>query len=140
MKNILFKVAMLLVAAAIIGCCPCRFSRKNAKPFVGTRWHLIQLAGQDVKFEEGTFDLTFNANNKLSGKGACNNFSASYKATDKEALDIGTIAATRMLCPDSNVEQRLYTELDNATHYEIDGQLLLLLNNGEIRAIFSAAE
>lgn len=138
MKKIIFSALIMLVAASIVGCCPCRLTRKNAKPFQGTTWHLIQLSGRDVHFDNGVFDITFGANNKLTGIGACNRFSASYKSTDKEALDIDVIASTRMLCPDIETEQKLFKELDEATHYEIDGSMLLLLNNGEIRAIFSA--
>ena len=130
---------MLLLAALIIGCCPCRFSRKNAKPLIGTTWHLIQLLGQDVHFKNGTFDITFGDDNRLTGIGACNNFSASYSTTANEGIDVGTIASTRMFCPESETEQKLFRELDDATHFEIDGAMLLLLNNGEIRAIFSAS-
>lgn len=138
MKKFILCGITLFVTAAIIGCCPCRLTRKNAKPLVGTTWHLIQLSGRDVNLDAETFNLTFNTNNRLTGIGACNRFSAEYKTNDKEALEIGTIAATRMLCPDSDTEQKMYRELDDATHYEIDGSMLLILNNGEIRAIFSA--
>ena len=44
------------------------------------------------------------------------------------------------MCPNIEVEQTMFKELDDATFYEIDGPMLLLLNNGEIRAIFQAQE
>lgn len=140
MRKFLSFSLIMLITAALAGCCPCRFARKNAKSFTGTTWHLIQLAGRDVHFEAGTFDVTFNADKKLTGIGACNRFSANYKATDKESLDVDMIASTRIFCPESETEQQLFRELDDATHYEIDGSMLLLLKNGEIRAIFSAVE
>lgn len=140
MKKSLFKFSILFVVAVAAGCCPCRFARKNAKPLTGTTWHLVQLSGRDVQLETGTFDITFGADNRLTGIGACNRFSAEFKTTEKETLDIGTIAATRMLCPGSDTEQRMFQELDDATHYEIDGSMLIILNNGEIRAIFAAAD
>lgn len=141
MKRFIYLFSILLaVAATVVDCCPCRFTRKNAKPLTGTRWHLVQLNGRDVQFPAGTFDITFGEDGRIAGRGACNGFNAAYSTTENEGINIGTIASTRMYCPDSDTEQLLYNELDGATHYEIDGSMLLLLNNGEIRAIFSADE
>lgn len=82
--------------------------------------------------------MRFHADGTVTGYGACNGFSAPYSATPKGVLDIGMINSTRMYCPESRTEQQLFTELDDATHYEIDGQIMLLLKSGEIRAVFSA--
>lgn len=139
MKRLICASLIMLAAAAIIGCCPCRRSHKTAKPFTDTTWHLVQLTGQDLELAENTFNITFRSDSMLSGVGSCNRFNAKYKVdTAKESLDIEVIASTRMYCPDNALEQRLYIELDGATHYEIDGSTLILINNGEIRALFSA--
>ncbi len=134
------KIVLSLVAVIAVSCCPCRFSRKNAKPLVGTEWHLVQLRGNDVKFSSDTFNLTFAADGSLSGIGACNRFTAPYSVNDKRGINIGTIASTRRLCPYIESEQSMFRELDDAAFYEIDGPMLLLLNDGEIRAIFQAKE
>lgn len=139
MKTAIKNTAVIILAAAITACCPCRFARKYAKPFEGTTWHLVQLTGRDVHFDPDTFNITF-ADGQLHGKGSCNNFAATYTSTDKEALSISKIASTRAFCPESKTEQQLFTELDDATHYEITGSMLFLLKNGEIRAIFSAPD
>lgn len=133
-----FYVILAVVTVVAVGCCPCRYSRKYAKPLKGTEWHLIQLSGRDVHFDSNTFNLTFGEDGRIMGRGDCNTFTALYSVTDKEGLDIGTIASTRMNCPRLISEQNLYAELDAATHYEITGSMLFILNNGEIRAIFSA--
>ena len=142
MKKVFYMTLIVAVAAlALTDCCPCRKTRKSAKPLTGTTWHLIQLEGRDVNFDAEMFNVTFGEDGKFNGRGACNSFGGNYKAdTAKETLEIGTVAATRALCPDIEVEQKLFNELDGATHYEIDGSMLLLLKDGEIRAIFSAAE
>lgn len=103
-------------------------------------WHLQQLRGNDVSFADSLFNVTFGSDGRLSGIGACNRFTAEWSATEKRALDVGTIASTRMFCPDADSEQTMFAELDGATHYEIDADMLLLLNNGEIRAIFKAQD
>lgn len=134
------KLITLLLAISTIACCPCRFSRKNAKPLVGTEWHLVQLRGNDVSFAAETFNVTFAEDGSLAGIGACNRFTAPYSVTEKRGIDIGTIASTRRLCPNIEAEQTMFKELDEAAFYEIDGPILLLLNDGEIRAIFQAKE
>ena len=134
------NIVVLLLATAIVACCPCRFSRKNAKPLVGIEWHLVQLRGNDVSFPAEMFNVIFADNGSLAGIGACNRFTAPYSVTEKRGIDIGTIASTRRLCPNIESEQTMFRELDEATFYEIDGPMLLLLNNGEIRAIFQAKE
>ena len=134
------KLVALLLATSAVACCPCRFSRKNAKPLVGTEWHLVQLRGQDIAFSSDKFTLKFAEDGSLAGIGACNRFTAPYSVTEKRGIEIGTIASTRRLCPDIEAEQTLFKELDDATFYEIDGPMLLLLNDGEIRAIFQSKE
>lgn len=134
------KIFITLTAVALAACCPCRFSTKNARPLVGTEWHLVQLRGNDVAFDAQSFNIHFADDGTLSGIGACNRFNAPYSTTEKRAINIGTIASTRRLCPNIEAEQSMFRELDDAAFYEIDGPMLLLLKDGEIRAIFKAVE
>ena len=134
------KIFITLTAVALAACCPCRFSTKNARPLIGTEWHLVQLRGNDVAFDAQSFNIHFADDGTLSGIGACNRFNAPYSATEKRAINIGTIASTRRLCPNIEAEQSMFRELDDAAFYEIDGPMLLLLKDGEIRAIFKAVE
>ena len=140
MRKSLFTIAVLALAVIISSCCPCRFGRKNARLLVGTEWHLVQLRGNDVIFDAQSFNIHFADNGTLSGVGACNRFTAPYSVTEKRGLDVGTIASTRRMCPNIEMEQTMFKELDEASFYEIDGPMLLLLNDGEIRAIFQAIE
>ncbi len=140
MRDFAPRVLFVLCALLTVACCPCRFSRKNAKPLVGTEWHLVQLRGNDVRFDSDSFNLKFAEDGSLSGIGACNRFTAPYSVTEKRAIDIGTIASTRRMCSNIEAEQTLFRELDDAAFYEIDGPMLLLLKDGEIRAIFHAKE
>lgn len=140
MKRTIANSLCALIAVVVAGCCPCRFSARYAKPLEGTVWHLQQLRGNDVSFADSLFNVTFGSDGRLSGIGACNRFTAEWSANEKRALDVGTIASTRMFCPDADSEQTMFAELDGATHYEIDADMLLLLNNGEIRAIFKAQD
>ena len=140
MNQRFLQIFIVLTAGVIAACCPCRFSTKNARPLVGTEWHLVQLRGNDVAFDAQSFNIQFAADGTLAGIGACNRFNAPYSVTEKRAINIGTIASTRRLCPNIEAEQSMFRELDDAAFYEIDGPMLLLLKDGEIRAIFKAVE
>ena len=131
MKILLKIAALAAVAALAAGCCSCRsYQKKNRRPLVGTEWQLIQLGGKAVKPEEGKFTLTFLAEeNRIAGVGACNRIMGRYEATEKGALKIGPLAST---------EDAFTKALESTTHYDMDGPMLLLLSDGELRAVFQA--
>ena len=130
--KILLRIAVVAVAGALIaGCCNCRaYQKKARRPLVGTEWQLIQLGGETVRPEKGTFTLTLLAEgNRLSGV---------YKTDDKRTLKMGPIASTMMACPGMEREHAFAQALEATTHYDMDGPMLLLLSDGELRAVFQA--
>lgn len=83
--------------------------------------------------------LTFLAEeNRIAGIGACNRIMGRYEATEKGALKIGPLASTMMVCPGMEQEDAFTKALESTTHYDMDGPMLLLLSNGELRAVFQA--
>ena len=129
--KILLKIAIVAVAAAFMaGCCNCRsYQKKTRRPLAGTEWQLIQLGGKAVKPDEG---------NRLTGVGACNRLTGAYKTDGKRTLKIGPLAATMMACPGMDEEDAFTKMLESVTHYDMDGPMLLLLSDGELRAVFQA--
>ena len=130
--KILLKIAIVAVAAAFMaGCCNCRsYQKKTRRPLAGTEWQLIQLGGKAVKPEEGKFTVTLLAEgNRLTG---------AYKTDGKRTLEIGPLAATMMACPGMDEEDAFTKMLESVTHYDMDGPMLLLLSDGELRAVFQA--
>ena len=122
--KILLKIAIVAVAAAFMaGCCNCRsYQKKTRRPLAGTEWQLIQLGGKAVKPEVG----------------ACNRLTGAYKTDGKRTLKIGPLAATMMACPGMDEEDAFTKMLESVTHYDMDGPMLLLLSDGELRAVFQA--
>ena len=120
--------------------CKCRsYQKKTRRPLVGTEWQLIQLDGRAVKPEEGKFYVMFLAEeNRFAGVGACNRLMGKYETTDKGALRIGPIASTMMACPGMEQEDAFTKALEATTHYDMDGPMLLLLSDGELKAVFQA--
>ena len=127
------------LAAVIVGCCNCRSLRKNQKPLVGTEWQLVQLGGVTYTPETERFTLLFGEENHLSGIGACNRISGSYTAGEKNALSIGPLAATRMACPGMEREMEFFEAVESTTRYDMDGEMLLLLDGDTLKAVFQAA-
>lgn len=134
------KLAALAALVILAGaCCPCRKHHKgDSKPFVGTEWQLVQLSGRAVPVEGDLFTVVFGEDGRLSGIGACNRLMGSYETTEKGGLTVGQMASTRMFCPGLDREQAFSDVLSEATHYEVDGEMLMLLTNGELRAVLQA--
>ena len=58
---------------------------------------------------------------------------------DKYALRFSHLGSTKMLCPHNEaLEMQLIKILSQTTHYDIDYDMLMLINKGEIIAVFQA--
>ena len=136
MKWLFVGAAALLLA----GCCACRrYQKQTRKPLVETEWQLIQLGGRNVTPQEGKFTIRFGADGTLSGVGSCNRLTGRYEESENRTLKIGPVGMTMMMCPsDMDTEQALGQALETVDHYDMDGPMLLLLTDGELRAVFQA--
>ena len=104
-------VRLLLIAAlavSVAACCSCRKGRKNAKPLTGTTWSLVEWQGRP------------------------------FQAKDKGGMKIESVASTRAFCPDQAQEDRFIKELDRIDSYRIDGDLLMLMRDGELLMVMQA--
>ena len=137
MMKKLFSV--LMIAALTVGCCSaCRMRVKNAKPLEGTVWHLVKVGGESLTLPVDSFNIILNENG-LGGRGACNSLLGQYATGDKYALRFSHLGSTRMLCPHNEaLESKLLQILAQTTHYDIDYDMLMLINKGEVIAVFKA--
>lgn len=139
MRRFLNITIITAVIFFISGCCHCKsIQKKNMRSLVGTEWKLIQLMGQSVKAENDQFTISFSEDGRLSGVGACNRIMGSYSIDQKRGIKIGQVATTMMACPGMDQEYAFTKVLGEVTHYEMDGPMLLLLNGGELQAVFQA--
>ena len=136
MKKLL---SVLMIAALTVGCCSaCRMRVKNAKPLEGTVWHLVKVGGESLTLPTDEFNIILNENG-LGGRGACNSLLGQYATGDKYALRFSHLGSTKMLCPHNEaLEMQLIKILSQTTHYDIDYDMLMLMRNGEIIAVFQA--
>lgn len=133
-----FLIMFAAVAVIATSCCNCASRSREVKPLTGTEWHLVQIMGRDVDKSADSYNLLFSTDGRVSGVGDCNRLMGSYKTDDKRALELGDMASTRMMCPDQQSEDEFMQMLSRVTHYEMDGDMMLLLANGELVAMFKA--
>ncbi len=131
--------ALLIVALMVVGCCSsCRWRYKNAKPLEGTTWHLVKVGGESLTLPLDSFNIILSENG-LGGRGACNSLLGQYATGDKFALQFSSLGSTKMLCPENEaLEMKLIQILSQTTHYDIDYDMLMLMQNGTILAVFKA--
>ena len=132
-------VTLLVVALLVVGCCSsCRWRYKNAKPLEGTVWHLVQVGGESMALPADSFNIIL-SENALGGRGACNSLLGQYAVGEKLQLRFSTLGSTKMLCPENEqLEMQLIKILSKTTHYDIDYDMLMLIADGTVLAIFKA--
>ncbi len=141
MRFFIKTTVIALLAGLLTGCCrPCRIYQRSQRPLAGTSWQLIQIYGQNFHPDSGRFTLRFDQQQgRVSGMAACNSISGEYSTTEKRGLKIERLASTQKLClRDGDKEALLIKALENATHYEMDGPMLMILSHGELLALFQS--
>ena len=53
-------------------------------------------------------------------------------------MRISEMGTTRRMCPNEDQERRFIDILNSTTNYKMDGPMLMLISNGELRAVFQA--
>jgi heat shock protein HslJ len=119
-----------------------RCSTRLALPFVNTRWRLVELGGAEVDVEEGSPELTFGENGRLTGSTGCNRVNAPYTRRDT-AVSLGPVGATRRACAEPtkrDLEARFDAMLRNVDGYELERTELVLMHGATPISRFVAAE
>ncbi len=132
--NTIFCCALLLV---VVGCSSMRRNVVDLTPSLeSTKWQAVEINGAEQELEENLFTLNFDADDRLSGRGACNNIMGSYKVEAEGIISFGQLAATRMMCPNIDAESRFISALDKATRYEVsEGKLYLFDKQDTVLAV-----
>ncbi|MDD3108739.1 MAG: META domain-containing protein, partial [Alistipes sp.] len=77
---------------------------------------------------------------RFGGRGECNSILGKYTLNDaaKGKIKLESIGSTRAMCPNQAQEDQFIRDLDRVDTYRIDGDLLMLLHNGELVMILEA--
>ena len=138
MKKTIFA-ALVCAMFLVVGCCACRSVQKNAKPLKGTEWHLVQLGGTEMELAADTFTIVIAEDDSLAGIAACNHLLGQVVLAENQAISFGQVGSTMMLCPENDeLEAKFIAMLGGITHYDIDADKLILMQDGVIKAILKA--
>ena len=117
----------------------CKPAEKSAS-LTGTKWVLESMNGREVKLKEPTSEVFMTLEDgKVIGKAGCNSFFGSYELGEGNQLDFGPMGATKMACPDMDIEVFFFTMLDSTRIYTIEGNKLSLKDVNEgVLGVFKA--
>lgn len=129
------RLSFVIIAALwFASCCACRKGAVKALPLQGTQWSLIEWNGRPF-VSEGNYCIEFSDEGRFSGRGDCNSIMGDYKVTEDRKLGFGSVASTRMMCPNQEQEGRFVRMLESIDSYDIDGNMLMLFHDGELIGI-----
>ncbi len=112
----------------------------------GRNWQLLELVGKSVPApaagEKRPYFFLAAGSTKVTGRGACNNFTATCKMDDLIGIRFENLASTRMACAPGNIENAFFEALKAATMYTFSGEDTLSLEplEGATLARFAAAD
>jgi heat shock protein HslJ len=111
-------------------------------PLVGTTWYLRSIRGKELAVQpdmKRPFLVLRPAENRLNGFAGCNAFTGSYTTKAPDRLSFSNVAATRMMCPDMEMESKLLDALEKTDSYAIrEGRLMLHRGRMAPLAVFEA--
>ena len=121
-----------LIILTVLGSCSIlNQSADNAElsPF---EWRLISINGAPMSLG-GYAVLSFDEKkNQINGLAACNSFSAEYEMLRK-SIKFGNIITTKKYCEGKmDEENKIITNLQNVTRYEVKANMLYLYSQDEL--------
>ncbi len=109
-------VSLVLVLGALVVPSPVL-----ADALAGSEWAPSELNGVATDIDIEQF-VRFESDGRVAGNGGCNQFTGSY-SIDGEKLTIGSVAATRMACPQlqTEAEEALFRTFENIARFDRSG-------------------
>ena len=109
-------------------------SCKTSSPIVLNGEYSVEKV-LEVPGKPEAFVLFNDTTGLLSANMGCNMINANYKLLEDNKLEIQNGLSTKMMCPDNELENTFNQILEGTTHYEMDGEMLMLFSNGEMQAV-----
>jgi heat shock protein HslJ len=123
------SLSILIVCFSMSTFVGCKSGKLHAdNPLFTNKWILYELNGAPVQTSNTDRDANINfslADMKVTGSGGCNRFNGTFNAKGKD-MSFGTLATTKMICPDSKFEDAFFAALAKVKNFEIGGNELLL--------------
>lgn len=129
------KIVLWICMAGLMAMC---HSQKDNVALGDKTWVLDSIEGQKVemKVPDNKVTMQFDVTeNKVAGMAGCNNFFGGYEQEGRK-LKFYQMGATRMTCPDMEMERLFFKILENTTTFQIKGKELSFLRKGKVLAVF----
>ena len=95
---------------------------------------------EEIKFKERgseVFITLESDNKKVFGRAGCNRFFGTYEQNESQ-LTFSGMGATRMACPDMDIETSFFKVLEDTKSFIIKNDKLTLKDNNNVIAVFKA--
>ncbi len=115
-------------------------SAKESVSLTGGKWVAESLNGKEIKFKERgseVFITLESDNKKVFGRAGCNRFFGTYEQNESQ-LTFSGMGATRMACPDMDIETSFFKVLEDTKSFIIKNDKLTLKDNNNVIAVFKA--
>ncbi|MBF9252739.1 META domain-containing protein [Pontibacter sp. 172403-2] len=139
-----FIAGACLLLALFVSACTIKPKDKSSEvyTFKDAYWMLMSIEGQSPQAPNNTHTayIRFEENeNDVHGFTGCNKFFGKYEGNEEQqTLKLSQLGATKMMCPNIELENKLMRVLENVDSYRISDDVLTLYAGGEAVATFMA--
>ena len=137
MKKLIFAFYVLFATLVMTGC-KCTKGTVSKDALVSSGWVLSAMNGNNTlksKFPNKLPNITFTADNKVSGNGGCNQYGGSYTVDADGKLGLGQMMSTKMFCQ-GVAEDEYMKNLSKADKAKIEDKNLVLYSGDEVVLVF----
>lgn len=127
------KLIILGGIAAAAFMTSCSSTRTMATDDLSGEWNVTEIQGKPFTLSEGVenpylaFDIV---NGRIFGLVSCNRIMGNVYAGADGSMELSGIAATKMMCPDQQLEMNILTALNQVKRYGADKEGDLVLMDG----------
>ena len=72
---------------------------------------------------------------EVQGNDGCNRIAGSVETLNEKQIEFGTMAGTRMICPDMETSSRFLTAMDKVSGYNLSNSNLTMFDEGNIELL-----
>jgi len=105
---------------------------KTEPSLTDIRWKLIELYGEPVPGKKSLNSAPYiefaRHENRVSGNSSCNRFFSTWETPGEGKLVFSAVGATKMACPEMEIEFLFFKVLENTTGYLLVDETLVLLS------------
>ncbi len=129
MKKNLLKSSLGALVALVGLALPMQSCQTCSEGDITGEWKVVSINNEAVGQAEVEPFVAFDVEAKtMNGSAGCNRFFGSFELGEKCSFKTSNVGATRMMCPNMEVEDAFLNALNKVTNYSVCGDELTLLD------------